>query len=470
MVGHMDQRQREQQLMQNAHQEPQELQMKRAEQLQRRDVLEEPLLPVVQDMEIQAPIAHAAPAAVHHEGRSERKKREQMEHALARANELNEEAHRLDVGSAQRSRLLKEKEKLNVKAHKLKKELAVDAIENEQERSREKSTLRRHALYETMQSVFRKENPLSHEDAEWTHPVNGHRLVNAGRAFFGGTKPMYIFEDRDAPIMRDGQIVGYKQYLFKEAINCVGFDKPQGALVTEAAARLQQELCGEYSIPAFAAELNGRVLGSFQEKIEMIEPQQRVDLFAWQAQPQDNIPAEMKNEILREHALDWLLCNFDTKGENFLHRTDGHLCSFDKEASFSKLSEEGAQQMSTTYKPHANDTLYNTLFTEFAEGRMTLELNAVTAQITHMEQMDNDAYLDLFDRMLTNKYGEKSTDRVPNPARDGIEQKILERKTGLREAYRNFFEGLIARRQAAGMNDCNNLLNAQGRFVFRDES
>lgn len=201
----------------------------------------------------------------------------------------------------------------------------------------------------------------------------------------------------------------------------------------------------------------------------MIEPQQRVDLFAWQAQPQDNIPAEMKNEIMREHALDWLLCNFDTKGENFLHRTDGHLCSFDKEASFSKLSEEGAQQMSTTYKPHANDTLYNTLFTEFAEGRMTLDLNAVTAQITHMEQMDNDAYLDLFDRMLTNKYGAKGTDQTPNPARDAVEQKILERKTGLRETYREFFEELITRRQAAGNNDCNNLLNAQGRFVFRDE-
>lgn len=101
---------------------------------------------------------------------------------------------------------------------------------------------------------------------------------------------------------------------------------------------------------------------------------------------------------------------------------------------------------------------------------MTLDLNAVTAQITHMEQMDNDAYLDLFDRMLTNKYGEKSTDRVPNPARDGIENKILERKTGLREEYRRFFAELITRRQAAGMNDCNHLLNAQGRFVFRDEA
>lgn len=181
MIGHMEQRQREQ-------------------QLQHRDVLEEPLLPVVQDMETEVSIAHAAPAEVHHERRSERKKREQMERAQSRANELNAQANAFEVGSAQRNRLLKKKEEQNIKAHKLKKELAVDAIENEQERKREKATLRRHALYEKMQSVFRKENPLSHEDATWTHPVNGHRLVNAGRAFFGGTKPMYIFEDREAPV------------------------------------------------------------------------------------------------------------------------------------------------------------------------------------------------------------------------------------------------------------------------------
>lgn len=118
------------------------------------------------------------------------------------------------------------------------------------------------------------------------------------------------------------------------------------------------------------------MLGSFQEKIETIGREQQVDLFSWQTNPQDNIPADMKKEILREHTLDWLLCNFDTKGENFLHRADGHLCSFDKEASFYKLMDPEAQHMSTEYKPHANDTLYNTLFTQFAQGNVTLDLSA----------------------------------------------------------------------------------------------
>lgn len=86
-----------------------------------------------------------------------------------------------------------------------------------------------------------------------------------------------------------------------------------------------------------------------------------------QAHPQ--LEKNVTDEILREHTLDWLLCNFDTKGEKFLmRREDGHLCSFDKEASFSKLKDEGTAHMSTDYKPHSNDTIYNTIFREYTAG------------------------------------------------------------------------------------------------------
>ena len=196
----------------------------------------------------------------------------------------------------------------------------------------------------------------------WKHPVNGHELINVGRAFMGGTKPMYIFEDRQSPVIRDGRIAGYKQYLFKEAVNCVGFYKPEGALVTEAAAKLQDILCGRYSIPAFSAtDSQGRVLGSFQERIDVMQ-EGRVDLFAWQANPKDNLTDQMKSEILREHALDWLLCNFDTKGENFLHRTTDISLHLIKRRLSAGLKDAGAAKMSTDYCPHANDTLYNTFF------------------------------------------------------------------------------------------------------------
>ena len=79
--------------------------------------------------------------------------------------------------------------------------------------------------------ILKGVDPLSHEEAAYRSP-SGTLFVNKGRAFFGGTKPMYIFEAEDQ-----------QQYLYKEAINCVGFDKPQGALVTEAASRPHHSLC-----------------------------------------------------------------------------------------------------------------------------------------------------------------------------------------------------------------------------------
>ena len=389
---------------------------------------------------------------------------------VERARLAGEYARSLPLGSVQRKKAMAVKEKQELKANKLRRKLKVARMPEGEEKKREEATLTRHGHYDRLKKIFRKDNPLSHEDATWTLPT-GQTLVNVGRAFFGGTKPMYIFEDRSSPILRDGQVVGYKQYLFKEATNCIGMYKPEGALVTEAAAALQDKICGPYSIPAYAAVKDGKVLGSFQEKIETIGGEQQVDLFSWQTDPQDNIPADMKKEILREHTLDWLLCNFDTKGENFLHRTDNHLCSFDKEASFSKLKDGGAQHMSTEYKPHANDTLYNTLFTQFAQGNVTLDLSASLEQVTKVERMEREEYLGLFSKMLDQKYGPAGPD---NTARMEVEEAMWQRKDNLREEYRSFYTDLIRRRRealgkAGKADDCGGFVDARGTFRFADE-
>lgn len=370
-----------------------------------------------------------------------------------RAKIISDYARILPIGSEERAEAMKMKEAQELRADKLRRQLKVMRIADRREREREEKTLARHARFDAMKAVFRKENPLSHEDT--THIIRGlgeqgrdMHLVNVGRAFFGGTKPMYIFEDHNAPILDDfGVFQGYQQYLYKEAINCVGFDKPEGALVTAAAAKLQEKICGPYSIPAYTAEHDGKVIGSFQKKIDSLPME--TDLFQWQANPQAYplLERNITDEILREHTLDWLLCNFDTKGENFLmRREDGHLCSFDKEASFSKLYDEGAAHMSTDYKPHSNDTIYNTIFREYAAGRQGLDLPTVIAQILKAEQISDVEYLLTFDAMLTQKYGRRS---ARNRDRQAAEDAILARKTNLRAEYREFFTDLVNRRHQA---------------------
>lgn len=388
----------------------------------------------------------------------------QAEAEIERAKVMGQYARMLPIDTAIRAEAMKAKEEQEIKANQLKKKLKNSQIKNPVERKREEATFKRHEKYDAMQRVLGKDNPLSHEDVMWKHPVTQHMLVNVGRAFFGGTKPMYIFEDRQAPLANGG----YKQYLFKEAVNCVGIYKPEGALVTAAAAQLQREICGEFAISAFAAvQEDGRVLGSFQEKID--KRQDPVDLFKWQANPDNMLFDDIKNEILREHTLDWLLCNFDTKGENFLHRTDGHLSSFDKEASFGKLEDAEAEHMSTTYKPHANDTIYNVLFTEFAEGRVDLDLQSIQNQLDKVAAISDKKYLKMFDRMLTQKYG----DHVPgetNEKRKKAEEKMLQRKNNLQAEYEQFLGGLLRRRaQTNALKKHEDLLGSDGRFIgFRN--
>ena len=240
--------------------------------------------------------------------------------------------------------------------------------------------------------------------------------------------------------------MGYKQYLFKEAVNCVGKKKTAGAICTETAAKLQEVICGPYHINAFMAkDKNGEIVGSFQEKIDQTEESQRVDLFKWQADPTNPdlaLPTEIKNEVLREHCLDWLLCNFDTKGENFLHRaSDGHLSSFDKEASFSFIEEEGAQHMSYTYKPHSNDTVYNVMFREYINGRMDLDLDSVFQYVEKVEAMSDEEYLGMFEEMVQSKHWfEHFKDKERNL--------ILKRKQNLRKEYEDFFKTLREQREA----------------------
>lgn len=400
--------------------------------------------------------------------------------AVDKIDVISDYARMLPISSQKRLEAMQMKEEMQIKADKMRRELKVMGIEDEKEREREQATLSRHARFDFLKGIFRSENVLSHEDAVCTlyktdatgQEIATHRFVNIGRAFFGGTKPMYIFEDRLAPIYNEeGEVTGYEQYLYKEAINCIGWDKPEGALVTEAAAKLQEKICGPYSIPAVAVERDGKVIGSFQKKVESTrEP--HIDLFQWQANPQAQEPLseDVTSEILREHTLDWLLCNFDTKGENFLHRTDGHLCSFDKEASFRMIKDPEAAHMSTTYKPHSNDTLYNTIFTEFAEGRQYLNLSSVITQIEKVENITDQEYLQMFDRMLTQKYGAQSD---TNTKRAEIERAMLARKTGLREEYRRFFTELLQRRrQAIGARYESNFdrLDARGQFTFPREA
>lgn len=267
------------------------------------------------------------------------------------------------------------------------------------------------------------------------------RMSSDHEIFLGGTKPMSEY------IAADGS-----QWLAKQAVNCMGYYKISGALLTEAGANLQKIVHPETAVDAFVGRTKKHGDVSFQRRLSNVESgPDKLDLFKFSKHPelatQDTIRAveQLGPQILREHTTDWLLCNFDTKGENFIITLDENqqrvLHGIDKEAAFNKILSPDAQHMSRTYQPHANNTLYNVVFSMFAENRMDLDLFAVLPQIQRIEAMDDQSYMALYDGYLDHVKQEKKFDEATK-----IQQAVLARKTGLRERYREFFTQLVLER------------------------
>ncbi len=376
----------------------------------------------------------------------------------------------MEAGSEARVKAMKKAEDAKVKADVLRRKHKVACMPQGAEREREDKTIKRHAKFDLLKSIFRKPTVYSREDAEMTFKDGEQEisLVNVGRATMGGTKAMYEFDERRGDTNAPPQ-----RWLYKEATNCIGMEKPSGAVVTGEAYRLQKQLRGELSIPAYCVRVDGKVVGSVQKKMQRAEG--GVDLFKWQAQDDltVNAPSEVTmHDLMNEHTLDWVLCNFDTKGENFINQEGGHVISFDKEASFNKLLDDGAQMMSYTYKPHSNDTIYNTMFRAYAEGKIDLDLHANEESIRSIESQEAQHYADMFRDTLDAKYKAKSKDR------EKAEELLKNRFQTLRETYRRFYTELIRERLKHFQEDSEehrqerDRLNAQlknGAFRFRDE-
>ncbi len=394
----------------------------------------------------------------------ERKLKLLIEAMKDRIDEYDTYAHLLPMGTKERLDALKTKESLGIELRDLKKDLEICTLDrtDSKEADRLRSSKKTHAFYDVFRSVvhskhslFHPDTSLSREDAEYYDEKNKKVFMNKGRAFFGGTKPMYFYKEAGE---------GGKDWLYKEAVDCLGNRTPERAYMTEAASRLQRFICGdEHSIPVFVARnKKGEAIGTFQEQVKTMK-NPTVDLFKWQKKAIDSKDPDrilesapvledyVTRQIMREHTLDWLLCNFDTKGENFLQKEDGSLVSIDKEASFSKINDSRAAKMDRKVVLHKNDTIYNVLFSEFVERKTILvpqhlDFDSVEEHIIKIENLTREQYLNMFDDYLTFKYGEKGTQQKPNEKRAQFEAKILERKENLREEYGKFFGSLLKER------------------------
>ena len=340
----------------------------------------------------------------------------------------------MEIGSSKRESALKSKEKAQLDLYWAEYDLKLERTAPEQKKKAVAKHWRK-VNEARIKKIISKSDENCHEDHIIETEINGQkmRLINMGRAFLGGTKPTYYYKD-----MATG-----KQYLYKKAENCCGIQKPEGAIVTEIGSKIQHIVDPEHEIPAIGiTNSKGKYIGSIQEIMD-VQRQPEIDLDKWQLGTKEeggqdlNViqKPEIQKQLLIFHCVDWLLCNFDTKGEHLLQKKDGSFCSIDKEGGMNKILKAEAQHMSCTYTPHNHEPIYNLFFRMYRDKKIEIHKEAFEAldkKIKAVEEYSDKEYMKMFEPYI------KQVNKKP----EEMKKNILARKQNLREEYNKFLSEL----------------------------
>lgn len=261
----------------------------------------------------------------------------------------------------------------------------------------------------------------------------------------GGTGEMHLLE---AP---DGEEwlfkPAYKKYStsieeFRAYVQEAGY-KVQGIIDPDSAVKVG---VGEIDVPG-----TGKVFGSVQQRVGNLDSS--FDLKAWQAKG-GTLSPDVVAQLQRENVTDWLLCNYDSHGGNFLLTNDGTLIGVDKEQAFRFINQSGAQHMSLTFHPNAaigeTEPVYNTLYRKFANGEIDIRLNDTLTYIKRIEAIPDAEYREIFRGYAEALHGKGAQ-------AEALLDKIVARKQTVRAEFESFYTDLLSKRKGVKTN-----------FIFAD--
>ena len=243
------------------------------------------------------------------------------------------------------------------------------------------------------------------------------------------------------------------EWFFKPAQSKGGQYEPFRAYAQEAGYKVQSIVDPDTAVAVGVGNIDGK-FGAFQERIQTAE--NGINLEAWQLGAAQDLTPEITAQIQREHVTDWLLGNFDAHGENFLTDTKGRLVGIDKEQAFRYMADPKSHKMSYSYHPNSTygetEPVYNTVFRRFAQGEIDIDLQDSLPYIKRVESISDKEYREIFRPYAEALHGQ-------GKQAEALLDEIVERKSSLRETYREFYESLLTER--TGKKDS---------FAFADEA
>ena len=103
-----------------------------------------------------------------------------------------------------------------------------------------------------------------------------------------------------------------------------------------------------------------------------------------------------------EFVVDYLLCNFDSHGANFIVDKYGRIKGVDKEQAFKHLMSNEYNFLDITSNPNEaygeQESIYNYLFRRYTEGSVDIDFSILDSFISKAEGISDEEYKRIFHR------------------------------------------------------------------------
>lgn len=264
-------------------------------------------------------------------------------------------------------------------------------------------------------------------------------LTTKNEKVAGSTGQSFLFYD------------GYgKKYVVKQAVSRGGTMKPQPY---RAAA---QEIFSQVSsvVRPGKSLAVGSIPGGYKGVPATIQPWIENSKPLGKGTSPASLSAPAKKDIAEEHALDWLLSQHDTHGDNLLIRPDGSIVSIDKEQGFKYFmggfpaggtTIPPDTKLSTDYHPNAaygeDEAYYNKFWRAFADGSMDFDPKDMVGAIERIEGIKDSDYT-----QLLSKFAESAPFKDDSQKVAEFYKRALERKKNIRSDFEGFISGLYEKR------------------------
>lgn len=244
----------------------------------------------------------------------------------------------------------------------------------------------------------------------------------------GGTGVMYLVE------------VDGKEYIFKPAIRKRSSIKER-SIVQECAYKIQMIVDPLSAVWCCYVEQDD-IVGALQEKI----PLNKKSLNYKDMQKYNISFSEGQlDQFMREFITDYLICNFDSHGGNFITDENGVIRGIDKEQAFKYMIDKESEFPSINYHPNEiygeDEPIYNTIFRRFSNGELDIDFGVIDKYMKRVEMVDDREYASIF-----KSYCDQASHTF-DMSRDEMLEKIVARKKNMRNVITTFYNSLSQMRK-----------------------